>query len=51
MDSTATVAYLGHLLARVEQPTQLAVKPSPGHHELHPCRRMGDRQAGIRKAM
>ena len=46
MDGAATVAHLGHLFARVEQPTQLAIKAGPGHHELHPCGRMGDGQVG-----
>lgn len=46
MDGTAAVSDLRHLFTRVEQPTQLAIKAGPGHHELHPCRRMGDGQVG-----
>ena len=43
MDGTAAVSHLRHLFTRVEQPTQLAIKAGPGHHELNPCSRIGGR--------
>lgn len=50
VDSTATVAHFGGLLTRVEQAAQLAIKASPGNHELHSWGRVGNGQPALGNA-